>query len=140
MGTSVTEAQLEIIKKMTDTVVLLMDSDKAGINAMSKLTPAFFAKGINLIICTIDKGMDPADLCLKYNFNYEKVYGIIKSNMEPAGIFLVKNAVSNYEVTVLNERRKALSSALPVINTIQNPIDRELYLNMLYEKLGLSRR
>lgn len=139
MGTSVTEAQIDLISKVTKSVMLILDSDKAGISAMMKTLPMLLSKGMTIVVCTLNKGIDPADLCLQHHFNYNKVYGIIKENSEQAELFLINKSVSKYESIINRERQKAFEMALPIIETISNPVQKELYMNLLYKRLDLRR-
>ena len=137
MGTSFTEAQVQLIKNMTDSVLLILDSDKAGINAMLKILPLLFKYNLNVMICTLQKGMDPADLCLTNDFNHGTISKIIKDNSITAENFLINTAVSKYESFVVNERRKVIQDIMPVFNNIQDH-KKDVYIDMLYKRLDMK--
>lgn len=139
MGTSITEAQADTLKKVTNSILLILDSDSAGIKSMIRILPMLLSKGFTIAVCTFNKGMDPSDICLKHKFNYNKIYGLIKENTIPCGQFLVNNAVARYETIVNTERQKALETVLPVLNVMSNQIEKDLYLNTLYNRLDLRR-
>lgn len=139
MGTAITEAQADIIKKITNNVMLILDADKAGMNAMAKALPMLLSKGLNVAICTLDKGTDPAYLCVKHNFNTAKIYDVIKQNTVQAGLFLINNAVSAYENIVVKERQRALEIALPTLNNMTNEVEKQIYMDMLYQRIDLRR-
>lgn len=138
MGTSFTENQIQILRSLTDSILLILDSDKAGINAMTKILPLLFKHGLNVMICTLEKGMDPADLCLENNFNCNVISKIIKDNSISAEIFLINNSVSRYESYVVNERRKIIQDIMPVFDNIQNIKEKEIYIGMLYKRLDMK--
>lgn len=137
MGTSFTENQVQLIKKMTDNVLLILDSDKAGINAMLKILPLLFRYNLNVMICTLQKGMDPADLCLANNFDYNVVSKIIKENSILAETFLIDTAVSKYESYVMSERRKVIQNVMPIFDNILDTKTKDVYIDMLYKRLDM---
>ena len=138
MGTAFTENQVQLIKNMTNSVLLILDSDKAGINAMLKILPLLFSYGLNVMICTLQKGMDPADLCLANNFEYDTIAKIIKDNSVSAEKFIIDTAVAKYESYVINERRNVIQSIMPVFDNILNEKTKDIYIDMLYKRLDMK--
>ena len=138
MGTAVTEAQILLIKKMTNSVLFILDSDKAGINAMLKTLPLMFKHGLNVLICTLDKGMDPAELCLKKDFDTLEVYNEIKDNSIPAENFLVNTSVASYESFVIAERKKVLQSMDPILESMPEGKEKKIFTAMLYKRLDMK--
>lgn len=138
MGTSFTENQIQLLKGMTDSVLLILDSDKAGINAMLKILPMLFKYGLKVMICTLQKGMDPADLCLTNNFDNNIISKIIKENSITAENFLIDTAVAKYESYVVNERRKVIQDIMPVFDNILDNKIKDVYIDMLYKRLDMK--
>ena len=138
MGTSFTENQVQLIKNITNSILLILDSDKAGINAMLKILPMLFKYDLNVMICTLQKGMDPADLCLENNFDYTVISKIIKENSVTAEHFLINTAVSNYESYVITERRKIIQSIMPIFDNISDTRKKDIYMDILYKRLDMK--
>ena len=138
MGTSFTENQVQLLKSMTNNVILMLDSDNAGIKAMLKILPMLFKYGLNVVICTLQKGMDPADLCLINNFDNSVISQIIKDNSVPAENFLIDTAVSKYESYVISERKRIIQDVMPIFNNIPDNHVKDIYLNMLYKRLDMK--
>ena len=63
-GTSITEDQINIIKKQTTKAVFCMDPDKAGRAAVLKQIPLFIKAGFRTEVITLD--LDPDDFTRKY--------------------------------------------------------------------------
>ena len=137
MGTSFTENQVQLIKNTTDSILLILDSDNAGIKAMLKILPLLFKYNLKVMICTLQKGMDPADLCLNNNFNYDTISKIIKENSIRAEKFLIDNSVSQYETYVINEREKIVQNIMPILNIIPDEQSKKIYTNMLYKRIDI---
>lgn len=138
MGTAITETQVLLLKNLTRNIILILDSDKAGINAMLKVLPLLFKHGLNVKICTLDKGMDPADLCLKYKFEHNKIANIIKENTIQAEMFLINTSVAAYESYVVAERRKVMENLMPIFNVMENNMSRNIYIDTLLKRLDMK--
>ena len=57
-GTSLTEAQIIFISRLTSNIVLLFDGDKAGVDTL-RSTDMILEKGLNVKICSFPEGEDP---------------------------------------------------------------------------------
>ena len=81
MGTSLTQNQINLITKLTNNVILFLDSDNAGISNMVRLLPLLLANNINVKIVTTNIAKDPGDLCKFYDFCKENILKFINYNM-----------------------------------------------------------
>lgn len=61
-GTALTAQHLQQLKKYTNTMVLVMDGDKAGINAAAKAARLAIENSMQVQVCILPDGMDPDDL------------------------------------------------------------------------------
>ena len=59
MGTALTLAHMTMLKRITKNVVLCLDGDQAGQNAMIKCVDALYDQGFHVSIVVIPQGMDP---------------------------------------------------------------------------------
>ena len=58
-GTSLTNDQITLIRRLTSNITMLYDSDKAGVNATSRGVDMILSAGMNVSICTFPEGQDP---------------------------------------------------------------------------------
>lgn len=58
-GTALTPAQAKLLRKYTERVTLLFDSDNAGAEAMCKAYPILEKEGLFVRVCPLPKGEDP---------------------------------------------------------------------------------
>lgn len=58
-GTAFTEQQAELLKRWSKTIRLILDSDKAGMNAASKSLSMLLELGFNVEICLLPENEDP---------------------------------------------------------------------------------
>lgn len=62
MGTALTRDHARVLKRLCDVVVLVFDGDEAGQAAADRAVEVFFAEPIDVKICVLPEGKDPADL------------------------------------------------------------------------------
>ncbi|MFV0275106.1 MAG: DNA primase [Bacilli bacterium] len=71
MGTSVTDNQLDLLKKLSNNIIICFDGDKAGLDSTYKLAKMLYENNIKPKIVKLDKGLDPdeyIDQFGKHNF------------------------------------------------------------------------
>ena len=62
LGTSLTTDHVRVLTRLCEEVVLLFDGDEAGRRAADRAVALFFAEPIDVKICILPEGDDPADL------------------------------------------------------------------------------
>jgi DNA primase len=137
MGTSITSAQVQLLSKITKNVMLIMDSDNAGINSMQKILPELYKAGITVKVCILDKGEDPANICLNNNFDIRIISEIIRRNTIDSMSFIFNNIIKDYESVIVQKRREVLKNMQPIIDSLSG-IDRTVYMDMLLKRLDMK--
>ena len=61
-GTGLTDGHIAMISRFTDTLILSLDSDNAGIKATRRSVIAAYQKGLKVKVAVLDHGYDPADV------------------------------------------------------------------------------
>jgi DNA primase len=62
LGTALTADHAAILSRICDEVILVFDGDDAGQRAADRAVEVFFSKEIDVQICVLPEGKDPADL------------------------------------------------------------------------------
>ena len=137
MGTSITEMQVQELSKLTNNVLLFLDGDKAGTDAMMKSIGNLYAANLNVAVCILDNNMDPDDLCRYYKHDFNAINLEIKQHTMQGIEMVLDRAVKRYENIATQERIKAINTAMPIINAVQNLDIRDLYKQTLFKRLGL---
>lgn len=88
MGTSLTIKQVELLKRITKSVIILFDSDKAGQNSAQKAIQLFSEHGIIAKNCILGENLDPDEYINKYGV--EKFNRIIENLLEKTQINQIK--------------------------------------------------
>jgi hypothetical protein len=97
-----------------------------------------YSAGLNVAVCQVPGDKDPADLCKRYDFSFEKIYSLLRQNTKPAIELAIDMAVEKYETIVINERTKALKTAMPIIDSVQDVHIRNMYQSILNKRLDIS--
>ena len=71
MGTAITPEQIKLVKKFTNNVILFLDPDEAGQEAMKKSLELFSAENIEVKIIQGINGLDPAETVKKLGNNFK---------------------------------------------------------------------
>lgn len=98
-GTALTEIQAELIKKYANEVVLLRDSDAAGIKATIRDIDICLSVGLNVSLCMLPDGEDPDSFARKT----KDMQGWINANKQDALLWKVQRydlKRDNYEADV----------------------------------------
>lgn len=135
-GTALTSFQIELIKRYTDNIILAFDMDIAGDSATKRGIDQALSLGLNVKISKLPEGKDP-DECIKKNL---KIW--IKSISKAFSImdYYFENTFSNFDLTKVDDKKKAAAILLPQIKIIPNKIEQAHYLQKLANKLKVDEK
>ncbi len=133
-GTSLTEAQIILISRLTSNIVLLFDGDKAGVNAALRSTDMILEKGLNVKICSFPEGEDP-DSFVREN-KKEKTLEFINQNSKD----FVEFKLSFYDEELNDEDRKVevIKTVIKSISKIQDRLKQEIYIKKCSQILDID--
>ena len=134
-GTALTEYHLKALSRLTDSISLAFDGDKAGIAATERAIPIAQAVGVELgIIVLPDSAKDPDELIQQDVTAWEKA---IKKAV-PAIDWVISQYESRYDLTTAHGKRQLTTEALTLLHQLENAIEQEHYLQQLSEKTGTT--
>jgi len=136
MGTALTEDQARLVRRYTDRVYLLYDSDKAGLKATFRSGDEMLRQGASVQVVTLPEGEDPD--------SYVREHGARGLEARLAeSIDLFERKIQLLErggwFSDLRRKRLALDRLLPTLRATSDPITRDLYLNHAAAAAGVSR-
>jgi DNA primase len=136
LGTGLTSDQAQLLKRHTAQVILLYDSDDAGLRATFRAGDELLREGVRVSVATLPTGEDPDTL----------VQARGAAGLEPVlqdAVDVLERKVQILErksfFTTLPGRRRALDRLLPTIRAATDPITRELYLSRAAEAAGVRK-
>lgn len=136
LGTGLTAEQAQLVKRHTGHVILLYDSDDAGLRATFRAGDELLRQGLRVSVATLPPGDDPDTLVQRHG----------AAGLEE----LLRDAVDVLERKIqilerkgffgtLPGRRRALDRLLPTIRAAKDPITRELYISRAAEAAGVRK-
>jgi DNA primase len=129
-GTSITEEQLALVKRYTDRLDVLLDSDAAGAKAVLRLIPLAFKTGLEVHVLSLPEGLDPDDF-LRQNGNEGLNSLTVQSGMMFAGKALLEGDSPSPE-----QRFKALNTLFDMLASCSSAVVREGYFQEAVEATG----
>jgi DNA primase len=143
-GTALTSEQIEIIVRFTKNIVLVFDSDAAGITASLKgidrlkeyndKLDLYNENNVNMRVAVFETGSDPADYVIK-NGREEFLARIRKA----ANIidFTIGMILKKYDISSLNGKLRATDELIGFISSLTSKIVQEECIKKISEKLNL---
>jgi DNA primase len=136
MGTSLTDAQADLLAKYAKTAFLLYDSDAPGQKASFRAADVLLARGTTVRLVTLPDGEDPDTYVAKYG--REAMEKLLAASMD-----VFDRKVQLLErggwFADLQRKRRALDALLPTIRAATDPITRDLYVARASEAAGVDR-
>ncbi len=136
LGTGLTGDQADLLHRHAPHVILLYDSDDAGLRATFRAGDELLRHKLRVSVATLPEGEDPDTL--------------VQEKGLPALEQVLKDAVDVLERKIqilerkgffgtLPGRRRALDRLLPTIRAAADPITRELYISRVAEVAGVRK-
>lgn len=135
LGTSLTEDQAAIIKKMAKDIFICYDSDKAGINATSRAIDIFLSKSCKPKIIELEGGLDPDDFIKKYGMEgFENKINSAISYID----FKIKILRENFNLEEAEGLSNFTLESAKILSSIKNPIERDIFVKEFSKKYNIS--
>ncbi len=135
-GTGLTPDQAALLRRFAPSVTLLYDSDGPGLRATFRAAEEFLRHKVRVKVATMPEGEDPDTL--------------VRKGGAAALAPILKDAIDVLDRKIqllerkgwfegLEHRREALDKLLPTARAAADPIARDLYLQRISERTGVSR-
>lgn len=123
-GTALTQAQIRMIKRFTNNIVLVMDGDNAGFNAAKKDIELLHKEGMEVYVFALPADYDP-DSYMK-EVGVQEVQSKIESEIKDAIDFLISQYKTNTGSDAIKES-KAVNEMADAVKVIPDAALREGY-------------
>ncbi|WP_084110197.1 DNA primase [Desulfosporosinus lacus] len=135
LGTALTREQAKLLRRYTQRVVLLYDSDEAGIQAALRGGEILRDAGIRLDVATLTGAKDPDEFLKRYGVeDFEKALSQVLTYVE----FKYRTIVQETPPQTIQEKAELVVRLAPDILKVSSPIEREGYERFLSLELGLT--
>ena len=133
-GTALTEHHVMLLQRLSNRVVLALDSDRAGIAAVKRAADVMLARGMDVKVAHMPDGADPADMIQKDPTEFKHAIGKATHVIE----FLL-DVLEEQKLEERTFKLKAREEILPYVVKIPNRIDQEHFENLIAERLDTTK-
>jgi DNA primase len=135
MGTSFTEGQARELERTARTLVLALDADSAGQEAMLRAARIAAGRNLELRVVPLPAGKDPADLIQQEGAEAVRER---MGHSEPFVAFHVERILSRADVGSAEGKDRALAELRPVLGPLPPSVLREELVRKVAGRLDLS--
>lgn len=135
LGTAITSEHARLISRYAKTVYLAYDSDTAGQNATTKAIKMLTDVGIDAKVLKIQGAKDPDEYIRKYG---AKSFANILTSSEGQTDYNLNKILSKYDLTLPDDKIKAVREACRMLSGEYSVIKREIYASRLSELTGVK--
>ena len=115
MGTAITPEQISMLAGLTESVVLALDADRAGADAMVRAQKVAGGKSIELRVAAMPEGEDPADML--QSGSPDRLMELVNGAIDLPS-FRVDVALGRGELSSLAGRERVLDEVGPVLKAM----------------------
>lgn len=136
MGIAVTEKQVNALKKLTKNLVLALDADTAGAEAMLRCVDYENTLNAEIKVMVMPSSQDPDDVIkedpTKWQYLYKEALPIVD--------YTFNMAIATLDLTSAQDKSLAAERLLPVIAQIKDPVRQAHYLQKLARLVKVNER
>lgn len=135
LGTSLTVEQVRMLKRFTNNIIMLFDSDTAGENATVRSLDLLVEEDVKVRVAQLPEGHDPDSFINKYG---PEVFRKMLDSAQDLFDYKINLLLSRYDVETLDGKATIAGEMLPLISKIKNAIIQAGYLKRLAEILSVE--
>ncbi|MCS7062143.1 MAG: DNA primase [Anaerolineae bacterium] len=157
MGTSLTETQLRLLKRLSPRIVLALDPDAAGNRAVLRSldvvresfehddTPTFDPRGMirhesklntDIRVAVLPDGLDPDELVLDSPERWREVI----ANARPIIEHVIDTLLNHFDTTEPRGKSEAVKVIAPIVRDLSDPVRRDTHIQQIARRLQLNPR
>ncbi len=136
MGTAITEEQVAALSGMVDEVVLALDADSAGQEAMLRAQRVAAGRKMRILVAAMPAGEDPAEM-MAAEGGAERFRALVDGAVELAA-FQVGLVLDRTDVGSPAERDRALAEVAPILGGMGETASRDDLVRRVAERLDLE--
>ena len=134
MGTSLTEKQVEVIKRLTNNITLALDADLAGEEATLRGRAILAHSSAEANVILLPPGKDPDEVIREDTALWQK---LVEQAM-PILDFAFQSVISKVDINKAKDKSLAVQKLLPSIYEIKDPTQKFHYVEKLAHALKIK--
>ena len=132
-GTALTPEHLQLLKRISNRVIMAFDADKAGFAAATKAWQLALSLGMEVKIAEFKEGKDPAEVILTGKEGFKEA---LKNSMHIIDFYLSKILAEKLEIRKMGAEVR--EKILPFLAIIESSIEKSYFVKKIAEKTGIS--
>lgn len=134
LGTALTRQHMRIMKGYARQMILVFDSDQAGIKAAERSLPLFLEEKIDVRILILPEGKDPDSYIFLVG-----AAGFLKATEKALGImpYLIESAIKRHGLS-LEGKVRIIEILKGPLGSLLNSVSRSVYIRDLAERLDID--
>ncbi|MBI4268086.1 MAG: toprim domain-containing protein, partial [Chloroflexi bacterium] len=136
LGTAITDKQITILKRLTSNVVLALDADSAGEEAMLRCVTYENSLDSEIRVVVLPAGKDPDEVIKQDTALWQRLL----QEALPVIDYTFEIVASQLDLTQAKDKVSAVDKLLPIVAEIQNPVRQAHYLQKLSRLVRVSER
>jgi len=136
MGTAITEEQVKALSGMVDTVVLALDADAAGQEAMLRAQRVAAGRKMRLLVAAVPAGEDPAEM-MAAEGGAERFRALVEEAMDLAA-YQVGLVLDRTDTGSPAERDRAMAEIAPILAGMGEGASRDDIVRRVAERLDFE--
>ena len=135
MGTALTNQQASLIKRLSNNIILCLDGDSPGVNAMLSIGEGLLDKGIEVKVVVLPDDNDPDSFILKYG--KDRFIGLIDNAINYSD-FKIQQLRGSVDFRSDEEKANYINSVLREMVKVNDTIRVEIVLKKLAKEFDLG--
>ena len=126
LGTAFNENHIKLLKKYANKVIILFDSDDAGIKATLRAIPILIENGIYVRVAQVEDAKDPDEYISNFGTNnFIKLLNTAKSYIS----FQIIQKMKDYNLNDPIQKVEFTKEVSKIISSLSSPIERDVFIN-----------
>jgi DNA primase len=132
MGTAITPEQLKALSALTDAVVLALDADRSGADAMIRAQRVAGGRGLDLRVAAMPENEDPADMAQRGEL--DRFRTLVDGAVDLVS-FRIDTVLARSDLNSVPGRERALGEIAPVLAAMGEAVGRDELIRKAADRL-----
>ena len=134
LGTALTPDHVQMLHRLVPSVFLLFDGDAAGVGAALRTLDLFMNSGVEVRVVLFPQGEDPDSFIRAHGV---QAFRELESKSPTLLDFAITTILDKTKQDSIQDRTQRADEILAILHKTKNPIEKDEYLKILSERLGI---
>ena len=134
LGTALTADHVQMLHRLVPSVLLVFDGDAAGVGAALRTLDLFMNSGVEVRVVRFPEGDDPDSFIRTQGVD---AFRQLEAKAPTLLDFAITSILDKTKLHSIQDRTKRADEILAILHKTKNPIEKDEYLKVLSERLGI---